>query len=92
VPENVADAAAAGPQVQLAAFRQRAPAEQHWDQLAAAHPDLLADVPHVVVFADLGDRGQFYRLRAGPFAAAETAQTLCRSLKQRDVECLVVRE
>jgi cell division septation protein DedD len=46
----------------------------------------------VVVFADLGDRGQFYRLRAGPFDDIATAEGLCRSLKQRDVECLVVRE
>jgi hypothetical protein len=90
--ESVTAAVESGPQVQLAAFRQRALAQAHWETLLAAHPDLLGNVPHVIVFADLGDRGQYYRLRAGPFGAAEQAQTLCGALKQRDVECLVVRE
>ncbi len=91
-PENVAAVAESGPQVQLAAFRRRALAQEHWETLRQAHPDLLGSVPHVIVFADLGDKGQFYRLRAGPLASADTAGALCRALEQRDVECLVVRE
>ncbi|MQX35609.1 SPOR domain-containing protein [Roseospira navarrensis] len=91
-PENVVAAVQDGPQVQLAAFRERALAERHWERVSAAHPDLLGDVPHVIVFADLGDRGQFYRLRAGPLGSDDAARTLCESLKQRDVECLIVRE
>ncbi|MBB4265823.1 SPOR domain-containing protein [Roseospira visakhapatnamensis] len=91
-PENVTAAALRGPQVQLAAFRARPAAEATWQRLAKAHPDLLGPLPHAVVFADLGDLGQFYRLRAGPLPSGEAAETLCRSLKQRDVECLVVRE
>ncbi len=91
-PENVTVTALRGPQVQLAAFRERRAAEATWDRLAEAHPDLLGRLPHAVVFADLGDLGRFYRLRAGPLASGEAAEQLCRSLKQRDVECLVVRE
>ncbi|MBB5086295.1 SPOR domain-containing protein [Roseospira marina] len=91
-PENVAATAQQGPQVQLAAFRERSLAERQWAQLKAAHPDLLGSVPHVIVFADLGDRGQFYRLRAGPLGSADAAQSLCQALKLRDVECLIVRE
>lgn len=91
-PENVAVTALRGPQVQLAAFRERPAAEATWDRLSEAHPDLLGRLPHAVVFADLGDLGRFYRLRAGPLPSGEAAEQLCRSLKQRDVECLVVRE
>ncbi|WP_299436965.1 SPOR domain-containing protein [uncultured Rhodospira sp.] len=90
--ENVAAVADQGPQVQLAAFRERGLAEKQWTQLRDAHPDLLGDVPHVIVYADLGDLGQFYRLRAGPLPDAAAAETLCRDLRRRDVECLVVRD
>jgi len=91
-PENVVVSALRGPQVQLAAFRDRAAAETAWARLSKAHPDILGPLPHAVVFADLGDLGKFYRLRAGPLASGNAAEQLCRSLKQRDVECLVVRE
>jgi len=91
-PENVAATVQQGPQVQLAAFRERRLAEEHWRAVSAAHPDLLGDVPHVIVFADLGDRGQYYRLRAGPLSGDAAARALCQSLKQRNVECLIVRE
>jgi len=91
-PENVTVTALRGPQVQLAAFRERPVAEATWQRLSKAHPDLLGPLPHAVVFADLGDLGRFYRLRAGPLPSGEAAEQLCRSLKQRDVECLVVRE
>lgn len=90
--EQVAAVAEDGPQVQLAAFRKRALAQQHWDTLRQAHPDLLGAVPHLIVFADLGDQGQFYRLRAGPMSSPDAAGALCRALKQRDVGCFVVSE
>jgi len=91
-PENVAATVQQGPQVQLAAFRERRLAEEQWRAVSAAHPDLLGDVPHVIVFADLGDRGQYYRLRAGPLSGDAAARALCQALKQRNVECLIVRE
>lgn len=91
-PENVTAAVETGAQVQLAAFRARILAERQWSSLIEKHPDLLGRVPHVIVFADLGDRGAFYRLRAGPFADPKEAEDLCKALKQRDVECLIVRD
>jgi len=90
--EQVAAVAEDGPQVQLAAFRKRELAQQHWNTLRQAHPDLLSAVPHLIVFADLGDQGQFYRLRAGPMSNPDAAGALCRALKQRDVGCFVVSE
>ena len=41
--------------------------------------------------ADLGAKGVFYRVRAGPLADRTAADELCVALKARDVGCLVVR-
>jgi hypothetical protein len=90
--ENVAIAVENGPLIQLAAFKERALAERQWETLRDAHGDLLGRVAPVIVYADLGDLGQFYRLRAGPLADVGAAEALCRDLRRRDVECLVVRD
>jgi cell division septation protein DedD len=90
--ENVALAVENGPLIQLAAFKERALAERQWENLRGAHGDLLGQIAPVIVYADLGDLGQFYRLRAGPLADAAAAEALCRDLRRRDVECLVVRD
>ncbi|SDD66462.1 SPOR domain-containing protein [Rhodospira trueperi] len=90
--ENVALAVENGPLIQLAAFKERAQAERQWESLRDAHGDLLGRIAPVIVYADLGDLGQFYRLRAGPLADVGAAEALCRDLRRRDVECLVVRD
>jgi len=81
-----------GPQVQLGAQPTEEVAERIWLRLSQAHPDLLGSLPHFLVFADLGVRGKFYRLRVGPLASRAAAVDLCQSLGQREVGCLVVSE
>ena len=39
---------------------------------------------------DLGDRGIYYRIQAGPLADA-AAQSACAELKRRKVACLLVK-
>lgn len=77
--------------IQLAALRSHARAVAEWTRLQNAHTDLLGTLERSVVRVDLGgERGVFYRLRAGPLNDAEAAGILCSKLGRRDVNCLVV--
>lgn len=78
--------------IQLAALRSQDRAEAEWKRLRAAHTDLLGRLGLSIVRVDLGgDKGIFYRLRAGPLADANAAKALCTELSGRNVGCLVVR-
>ncbi|MEQ8664304.1 MAG: SPOR domain-containing protein [Rhodospirillales bacterium] len=78
--------------IQLAALRSQDRAEAEWKRLRAAHTDLLGRLGLSIVRVDLGgDKGIFYRLRAGPLADAAAAKALCGELSTRNVGCLVVR-
>ena len=84
-------AAAGAWQVQLGALRDEAGAETAWQRATKAAPDVLANLPHEVIRADLGPKGIFYRLRAGGFATREQADGICDSLKPKGVGCVVAR-
>jgi cell division septation protein DedD len=77
--------------IQLAALRTSEDATREWDKLRRAHMDLLGPLALNVVRADLGDRGTFYRIQAGPLADEQAAKELCRRLAEKKVGCLVVR-
>ena len=77
--------------IQLVALRSRDRAQEHWRKLRKAHGDILGDLTHTVVTADLGDRGTFYRLRAGRLPDRAAAERLCAKLAARKVGCLVVK-
>ena len=76
--------------IQLGAFRTRAKATRHGQGLQRKHHGLLGQLNMVVERVDLGSRGIFYRLRAGPFANRQTARSLCRSLGKRRINCFLV--
>jgi len=78
-------------QVQLAAVRDEAAAVKEWNRLKSRNAELLGSLRLNVVRADLGSRGIFYRLRAGPIATQAAASQLCQSLAKAKVGCLVVR-
>ena len=77
--------------VQLAAFRARAGTRPAWVRLQRAHPMLLGDKELTVQEVDLGERGIFYRVQAGFFPDRAGASALCRALKARQQDCLVVK-
>lgn len=77
--------------IQLAALRTNEDATREWEKLRRAHMDLLGPLALNVVRADLGDRGTFYRIQAGPLADEQAAKDLCRRLAEKKVGCLVVR-
>lgn len=76
--------------VQLAAVRSRAQAEAEWKRLSGKYPDILASLELHVARADLGAKGVFYRLRAGPLHGQQAARRVCDALAKRKVGCLIV--
>ena len=78
-------------QIQLAAVRKETAAQNEWRRLKARHRTLLNNLELNVVKADLGAKGIYFRLRAGPLKDAETAKKLCRELSKVKVRCLVIR-
>jgi cell division septation protein DedD len=77
--------------VQLGAVRSEIDAEQEWSRLRKRYPDLLGNLELAVTRADLGDKGVFFRLRAGPIPDQASARKLCDDLTEKKIGCLVVR-
>jgi cell division septation protein DedD len=77
--------------IQLVAVRSKDRAEQEWQRLTNKHPDLLLALNSQVTQADLGDKGTFYRLRAGPLTK-DRASAICSSLADAHENCLVVKQ
>lgn len=75
--------------LQLGAFRTQQAADAGWKLLAARHAGVLGALEHYVTEADLGEKGRFFRLQAGPFTERAAANTQCASLKASGVDCLV---
>jgi hypothetical protein len=84
-------AAANGYRLQVAAVRSPEVAQQEWSRLKHAQADVLGALDVRTVRVDLGERGIFYRVEAGPIADAAAAQRACDTLKQRKVGCLLVK-
>ena len=78
-------------QVQLVAVRSEERAQAAWRGLVKKHDGLLGGLKHDVVRADLGEKGVYYRLRAGPLADKDAANSLCAKLKAMKVGCMAVK-
>lgn len=91
LPPAASKAANGAFRVQLGAVRSQDAAQKEWSRLQAAHSDLLGRLGLTVSQADLGDRGTFYRVQAGPFGEHQAAADLCTKLKSRNVSCIIVR-
>ncbi len=77
--------------IQIAAVRTEEAAEGEWRRVSTRYPDILGNLKPVIVRADLGERGIFYRLRAGPLSDRPAAEEVCGALAAQSVGCLVVR-
>ena len=78
--------------VQLGAYHSADRADKAWEQLRAAHPDLLGGLGVAIMHTDLGtEEAAINRLVVGPFKTKAAAQALCARLKQRSVDCFVPR-
>lgn len=75
--------------VHLASYRDEANAVSGWLMLQGLFPDLLSDRSARIEEADLGSRGLFLRLKAGPFDTADQARTACREVEATGGWCAV---
>lgn len=75
------------PAVHLASYRSRKQADRGWAQIKRAHTNLLGELEHQVTRVNLGKKGVYYRLKAGPLESASAAKEMCRKLKRRRQFC-----
>ncbi len=77
--------------VQVTSQRSAAAASNAYAGLQRQYPGVLGNRNAVIVSADLGDRGVFYRARI-PTGSRSEANTLCESLKGAGGDCFVRRQ
>jgi cell division septation protein DedD len=78
-------------QIQLASVPSEDAAQAEWKRVSGKHKDLLAAMTPAITKADLGEKGIYYRLRAGPLADKAAAEGLCASLAADRVGCIVIK-
>lgn len=77
--------------IQLGSVKSLAGAEAEWGKIKDAFTAELGSLPHRVESADLGERGMFYRIQAGP-VSKQSATEICESIKaQKPGGCLVTQ-
>jgi hypothetical protein len=74
--------------VQLSSQKSEEAALSAYKGLQRRFPGILASYHANIQRADLGDRGIYYRVRVGPFSAAD-ADRLCQDLKAAGGDCLI---
>jgi hypothetical protein len=67
--------------VHLASYREYANAVSGWAELQVAAPNALLGLEARLSEADLGERGVFLRLKAGPLDSPAAARALCAELE-----------
>lgn len=87
-PAPESRAGSGGYVVQLAAFRDEDAARTAFRRLQGKHASLLGGLSADIQRADLGDKGIYYRLRAGYMEKTDAAE-LCAKLKAQGQGCLV---
>jgi len=74
---------------QLAALQSEAAVDPAWRRLSSRAPELFARAALDVERADLGQRGVYYRVRAGYFADRTQAARFCERIRQMGQDCIV---
>lgn len=77
--------------VQVASLKSQNQAEAAWKEQVQRYPELLSDLSLTVQRAVLAGKGTYYRVQIGSFSDRAAADSLCRKLKSRGQDCLVVR-
>jgi hypothetical protein len=78
-----------GWRVQVASVKSEEVAKSTWARLQTANGDVMANLRMQPVRVDLGDKGVWYRVQAGPLDEKQ-AQSLCATLKTRKADCVAV--
>ena len=78
-----------GWRVQVASVKNEDVAKSTWARLQSAHGDVMANLRMQAVRVDLGDKGVWYRVQAGPLDEKQ-AHSICSMLKSRKADCVMV--
>ena len=78
-------------QVQLMSSNNKAAVEKSWKTLSGKYK-MLNNHPHEIETADLGDKGTYYRLKAGAFSTRDGADELCKDIKALGGTCIVKKK
>jgi len=79
-----------GIRIQLAAVKNADEATPEWSRLQKELGTQLDGLVLTVESVDLGTKGIYHRIQAGPFADKAAAATKCEVIKQMKHDCLVV--
>jgi len=79
-----------GYRLQLASLKSAADARKVGDKLKHSYGDVLGAVNFSVVQVNLGDRGTYFRVMAGPMSQNSASQ-VCDALKQRGAACILAK-
>lgn len=87
VKPNAKASSGSRPAVHLASYRTRKSADRGWAKIKRANKKLLGGLEHEISRVNLGKKGTYYRVKAGPFKSAKAAKQICRKLKRRRQFC-----
>jgi cell division septation protein DedD len=90
VEAKARETGAKGYRLQLASLRSASDAQAMEARLRRSYGELLGSVGFSVVPVNLGDRGTYYRVMAGPMVQG-AASRLCDTLRQRGAACLLAK-
>lgn len=92
-PKAAAPAPAAGGswRIQLSSVRSEADADKEWRRLKGKHPDPLNPLSARYVRVDLGEKGIWWRVQAGPVGDKPAAEAACTKLKAQGQGCTIVQ-
>ena len=76
--------------VQVGALRDPAAAEKEWQRLQKAFPDVLKNLGVWIEKVDLGARGIFHRIQAGPLTREEATEVCDKMNEARAGGCIIV--
>lgn len=77
--------------LQLGALKTEEAAKAEWLKLQRQNADVLGKLSLSVARVDLGAKGTYYRIQAGPVADEAKAAEDCAALKSRKVGCILVK-
>ncbi len=89
-PKTAPTAAAGQTRIQLVAMRDAESAVAAWQKLKQQHAKTLGGLSPIFERADLGAKGVYHRVQAGPFADRAAAAATCAALEAAKQDCVVV--
>jgi hypothetical protein len=88
---QTASSAGGGYLVQVSSDKNEADAQASYRAMQNKFPAALRSRPPVIMRADLGNKGVYYRTMVGPFGSTEAAAQFCGNLKSAGGQCHIQR-